>query len=197
MNAREASDAATNLQSSLGSANSCSVRPSRRRLDRRLAVRRASQRAVRFPARQDEHRSSAVYDVPVGESLYPGIAPYDEGMLDVGAGDLVYWESCGDPTGKAALALHGGPGSGCTSWQPRLFDPGGPPDRPVRPAQLRAEHAARERARHRPWQQHHTQPRRGHRAAPNAPRRRALAGDRRIVRERARARLRRAASGPG
>ena len=75
--------------------------------------------------------------------------------------------------------------------------PGGPPDRPVRPAQLRAEHAEREHAPHRPWQQHHAEPCRGHRAAPNAPRGRALAGNRRIVGERARARLRRAASGPG
>jgi proline iminopeptidase len=44
-------------------------------------------------------------------------------MLDVGDGDLVHWESCGNPTGKAALVLHGGPGSGCTSWQRRLFNP--------------------------------------------------------------------------
>jgi proline iminopeptidase len=61
--------------------------------------------------------------MPVGESLYPEIAPYDQGMLDVGDGDLVYWESCGNPTGMPALVLHGGPGSGCTSWQPRLFNP--------------------------------------------------------------------------
>jgi proline iminopeptidase len=61
--------------------------------------------------------------MPVGESLYPEVAPYDQGMLDVGGGDLMYWESCGNPTGKAALVLHGGPGSGCTSWQPRLFNP--------------------------------------------------------------------------
>ena len=44
-------------------------------------------------------------------------------MLDVGGGDLVYWETCGNPHGRPALMLHGGPGSGCTSWQPRLFDP--------------------------------------------------------------------------
>lgn len=44
-------------------------------------------------------------------------------MLDVGDGNRVYWETCGDPQGKPTLVLHGGPGSGCTPWQRRLFDP--------------------------------------------------------------------------
>jgi len=55
--------------------------------------------------------------------LYPPIKPYDHGQLDVGDGQLVYWETCGNPDGKPALVLHGGPGSGCTpSWR-RYFDP--------------------------------------------------------------------------
>jgi len=45
-------------------------------------------------------------------------------MLDAGDGDLVYWETCGNPRGKPALVLHGGPGSGCTPWHRRLFDAG-------------------------------------------------------------------------
>ena len=57
--------------------------------------------------------------------LYPPIEPYESGMLDVGDGQLVYWETCGNPDGKAALVLHGGPGSGCTPQQRRFFDPGG------------------------------------------------------------------------
>ncbi len=55
--------------------------------------------------------------------LYPGIEPYDHGMLDVGDGDLLYWETCGRPRGKPAVVFHGGPGSGCTNWNRRLFDP--------------------------------------------------------------------------
>ncbi len=55
--------------------------------------------------------------------LYPKIEPYDRGMLDVGEGHRLYWEICGNPDGKAALALHGGPGSGCTPDMRRLFDP--------------------------------------------------------------------------
>jgi proline iminopeptidase len=56
-------------------------------------------------------------------ALYPTIEPYDEGMLDVGDGNLVHWEVCGNPDGKPALALHGGPGSGCTPAMRRYFDP--------------------------------------------------------------------------
>ena len=56
-------------------------------------------------------------------ALYPPIEPYEHGMLAVGAGNLVYWETCGNPLGKPAVVVHGGPGSGCTDWQRRLFDP--------------------------------------------------------------------------
>lgn len=56
-------------------------------------------------------------------SLYPEIEPYDHGMLDVGEGHRLYWETCGNPKGKAALVLHGGPGSGCTSGARRYFNP--------------------------------------------------------------------------
>lgn len=54
---------------------------------------------------------------------YPPTEPYDNGMLDVGDGQLVYWETCGNPEGKPAVVLHGGPGSGCTAGPRRLFDP--------------------------------------------------------------------------
>jgi proline iminopeptidase len=55
--------------------------------------------------------------------LYPHIEPYQHGMLDVGDGNRVYWETCGNPRGKPALVLHGGPGSGTTPYFRRLFDP--------------------------------------------------------------------------
>lgn len=55
--------------------------------------------------------------------LYPEIEPYEHGMLDVGDGNRVYWETCGNPRGKPALVLHGGPGSGSTPYFRRLFDP--------------------------------------------------------------------------
>src|SRR5690348_18316738 len=55
--------------------------------------------------------------------MYPAIDPYETGLLDVGEGNHIYWETCGNPSGKAALVLHGGPGSGCSPWFRRLFDP--------------------------------------------------------------------------
>jgi proline iminopeptidase len=44
-------------------------------------------------------------------------------MLDVGGGDLVYWEVCGNPEGKPAVLLHGGPGAGFEAGSRRNLDP--------------------------------------------------------------------------
>lgn len=44
-------------------------------------------------------------------------------MLNVGEGNLVYWETCGNPEGKPALVVHGGPGAGCSTGPRRSFDP--------------------------------------------------------------------------
>jgi len=55
--------------------------------------------------------------------LYPEIEPYDSGLLDVGDGQHVFWEECGDPGGKPVVFLHGGPGSGSSPAHRRLFDP--------------------------------------------------------------------------
>jgi len=54
----------------------------------------------------------------------PGIEPYEHGMLDVGDGNQIYWETLGNPEGKPALMVHGGPGSGCSTRSRRAFDPG-------------------------------------------------------------------------
>jgi proline iminopeptidase len=55
--------------------------------------------------------------------LYPLTQPYDGGLLDVGDGNLVHWEVSGNPDGKPAVVLHGGPGSACTPGHRRYFDP--------------------------------------------------------------------------
>ncbi len=54
---------------------------------------------------------------------YPPIEPYDHGLLDVGDDNHVYWETCGDPEGRPALIVHGGPGSGCGPGLRRYHDP--------------------------------------------------------------------------
>jgi proline iminopeptidase len=56
-------------------------------------------------------------------TLYPPIEPYEHGWLDVGDGHRIYWELCGNPTGKTAIFLHGGPGGGCSPVHRQLFDP--------------------------------------------------------------------------
>src|SRR5262249_54877856 len=48
---------------------------------------------------------------------------YDSGLLDVGDGHRIYWEVSGNPDGKPAVFLHGGPGSGTNPLQRRVFDP--------------------------------------------------------------------------
>jgi proline iminopeptidase len=54
---------------------------------------------------------------------HPAIEPYASGLLDTGDGNLVYWETCGNPDGVPALIVHGGPGAGCTPGNRRTFDP--------------------------------------------------------------------------
>jgi proline iminopeptidase len=54
---------------------------------------------------------------------YDPIEPNAFGRLDVGDGNEVYWEVCGNPNGKVAVVLHGGPGAGCSPDHRRLFDP--------------------------------------------------------------------------
>jgi proline iminopeptidase len=56
-------------------------------------------------------------------TLYPEIEPYASGLLEVGDGQRIYWEECGNPDGTPAVFLHGGPGGGSTATVRRLFDP--------------------------------------------------------------------------
>src|ERR1700754_3195980 len=66
----------------------------------------------------------AVMDaLPHLRTPYPPIEPRDSGMLDVGDGHSVYWEVCGNPKGKPAVFLHGGPGGGISPIHRQLFDP--------------------------------------------------------------------------
>jgi proline iminopeptidase len=55
--------------------------------------------------------------------VFPSIEPHAEGMLDVGDGHQLHWSVGGNPEGKPAVVLHGGPGSGSAPAMRRLFDP--------------------------------------------------------------------------
>jgi proline iminopeptidase len=56
--------------------------------------------------------------------MFPPIEPFASGHLEVPDGQFMYWEACGNPDGKPALHLHGGPGSGSPPGYRRRFDPG-------------------------------------------------------------------------
>jgi proline iminopeptidase len=56
-------------------------------------------------------------------TLYPEIEPFDQGLLPVGDGHRIYWESCGNRAGVPIVFLHGGPGGGARPLHRRFFDP--------------------------------------------------------------------------
>ena len=55
-------------------------------------------------------------------NLYPKIKPYDSGFLNIDE-HQVYFEQSGNPNGKPALFLHGGPGGGGSEDVRRFFNP--------------------------------------------------------------------------
>jgi len=55
--------------------------------------------------------------------LYPVIEPYDTGRLKVSPVHELYYEQCGNPEGKPAVFLHGGPGGGVSPDYRRYFNP--------------------------------------------------------------------------
>jgi len=57
------------------------------------------------------------------DPLFPASRPHYARQMAVGDGHLVYVEECAAVHGLPVLFLHGGPGSGCSPTQRRLFDP--------------------------------------------------------------------------
>ena len=57
------------------------------------------------------------------KTLYPEIEPFKTGRLKVSSVHELYYEECGNPNGKPAVFLHGGPGGGLSSDYRRYFDP--------------------------------------------------------------------------
>lgn len=55
--------------------------------------------------------------------MFPPIEPFRTGSLRVADGNEIYWEASGNPAGKPALYLHGGPGGGVGAGYRRHFDP--------------------------------------------------------------------------
>jgi proline iminopeptidase len=55
--------------------------------------------------------------------LYPAIRPYRRGWLKVSDLHEIHYEESGNPQGKPAVFLHGGPGGGTSPAMRRFFDP--------------------------------------------------------------------------
>ena len=55
-------------------------------------------------------------------TLYPNIEPYSQDYLNAD-GHEIYYEECGNPDGKPAIFLHGGPGGGGGTNVRRFFNP--------------------------------------------------------------------------
>jgi proline iminopeptidase len=69
---------------------------------------------------------SAPKELPMTDTrrpLYPPITPYRTFRLDVGQGHSLQVEETGNPDGKPALVLHGGPGSGISPFLRQGHDP--------------------------------------------------------------------------
>src|SRR5919109_3430471 len=96
---------------------------------KRKTTRRSTRKTT--ASKQRDHARHAVLakrkrpaKTPHGlRTLYPAIKPYKSGMLRVSDVHQIYFEECGNPKGKPAVFLHGGPGGGTDPKMRRFFDP--------------------------------------------------------------------------
>lgn len=86
---------------------------------------RSRSHAVRKTAKRGASRGGAQRASAASRrrSLYPAIEPYRKDYLRVSPVHEIYFEECGNPRGKPALFVHGGPGAGAGSDSRRFFDP--------------------------------------------------------------------------
>lgn len=76
-----------------------------------------------FEPRQLRHTVTAAKGARLPRQPFPPIEPYAHGHLDVSDGNQIYWETSGNPDGKPALWVHGGPGSGGGRGSRQMFNP--------------------------------------------------------------------------
>ncbi|MEA3150308.1 MAG: proline iminopeptidase [Gammaproteobacteria bacterium] len=67
--------------------------------------------------------SAAAAPVVQLRELYPPVEPYRQGFLRVSELHEIYYEESGNPLGKPAIFLHGGPGAGSDRRARQFFDP--------------------------------------------------------------------------
>lgn len=96
--------------------------------NKRKSIRRTRKSAASKQRNHARHAVLAQRKRPAAprsgkRSLYPVIEPYASGYLRVTSGHEIYYEECGNPQGKPAVFVHGGPGAGCDVRARRFFDP--------------------------------------------------------------------------
>jgi len=96
--------------------------------NRKRTPPRASRPAKRAAAKstvlaKSAPRISAAPEAARRRQLYPPIEPFRHGFLRVSDVHELYFEECGNPAGKPAVFLHGGPGAGADRRARQFFDP--------------------------------------------------------------------------
>jgi proline iminopeptidase len=91
---------------------------------KRAGARRPGRSGARAaPALPRKSAGTANSAKGASSALYAPIRPYQRAYLRVSALHELYYEQSGQPGGKPALFLHGGPGGGTTPDMRRFFDP--------------------------------------------------------------------------
>ena len=88
------------------------------RYDRKLTLFERYYNAGKIVSSTTKQPMSITY-----HTLFAPLEPFDYGYLDVGDGHSIYYEQCGNPNGKVALFVHGGPGGGGDIAARRFFNP--------------------------------------------------------------------------
>ena len=99
--------------------------PKRAAISRRVTAKKkpsaAAAKSTRAARALDDSNSAA--RGPAHRELYPALEPFRHGYLRVSEIHEIYYEECGNPAGKPAVFLHGGPGAGSDKRARQFFDP--------------------------------------------------------------------------
>jgi proline iminopeptidase len=71
----------------------------------------------------DHNAASPVMSTSGRRGLYPEIDAYAFGWMQTDGPHEIFYEECGNPNGKPAVVLHGGPGGAINPTMRRFFDP--------------------------------------------------------------------------
>ena len=96
--------------------------PVKARATPRRSAAPKSTRSTTRPAKSRQASRQHMRD-GVRRDLYPAIEPFRHGFLRVSDVHEIYYEECGNPAGKPAVFLHGGPGAGSDKRARQFFDP--------------------------------------------------------------------------